>query len=309
MTFNQKMFIAKKMCEGYYVKETFYSIYPFTTENISGYINNFNLNNKSLLTLGSSGDQVINASIIGCKDISVLDICPFSKYYFYLKKASILSLTYQEFLYFFCYRDFPKTFVNNNEAFNKKTFLKLKETLKALDNESFVFWNNLYDLFSPITVRKELFSYDEYKIKILSNLNLYLNNESSFYECKNKLKNINPKFITGDIRNVKLNRDYDNIWLSNLGLYLGTKDLKKLVDKLFNNLDNEGKMLICYLYNTIRTTKYIEGWEEIYNLDEVFKIFKFYSPKLNSFIGVDGILHEWKKSKDSVLVYNRKSTY
>ena len=29
-------------------------IYPFTTENIDGYINNFDLKNKSLLTTGSS---------------------------------------------------------------------------------------------------------------------------------------------------------------------------------------------------------------------------------------------------------------
>ena len=39
----------------------FYSIYPFTTENISGYIDCFDLDKHNLLTVGSSTDQVLNA--------------------------------------------------------------------------------------------------------------------------------------------------------------------------------------------------------------------------------------------------------
>ena len=63
----------------------------------------FDLKDKSLLTVGSSGDQVINASLKNCKDITVLDINPFTKYYFNLKKAAILTLKYEEFCKFFCY--------------------------------------------------------------------------------------------------------------------------------------------------------------------------------------------------------------
>ena len=55
-------------------------IYPFTTENINGYIDMFDLKDKSLFTVGSSGDQAINAILKGCKDITVLDINPFTKY-------------------------------------------------------------------------------------------------------------------------------------------------------------------------------------------------------------------------------------
>ena len=56
-----------------------YKIYPFTTENISGYINNFNLIDKWLLIVGSYGDQVINAILHGCEDITLLDKNPYSK--------------------------------------------------------------------------------------------------------------------------------------------------------------------------------------------------------------------------------------
>lgn len=42
---------------------SFYTLYPFTTENINGYIDLFNLKDKSLLILGSSSDQAINAGL------------------------------------------------------------------------------------------------------------------------------------------------------------------------------------------------------------------------------------------------------
>ena len=39
----------------------FHTIYPFATENINDYTEYFDLKDKSLLTVGSSGDQAINA--------------------------------------------------------------------------------------------------------------------------------------------------------------------------------------------------------------------------------------------------------
>ena len=67
---------AIKRCEGLVIYDKafnkgFNQIYPFATENISGYIDKFDLKDKSLLTVGSSGDQVINAILYGCKKISV----------------------------------------------------------------------------------------------------------------------------------------------------------------------------------------------------------------------------------------------
>ena len=138
-TLDKSLKCAIDICEGKYVRQEFAEIYPFTTENISGYINKFNLNNKSLLTLGSSSDQAINAIMHDCKDISILDICPFTKFYFYLKKAAILSLNYDEFLSFFCYRTFYPHLKDNNKVFNKEIFLNFKQLLRLLDYESIYF--------------------------------------------------------------------------------------------------------------------------------------------------------------------------
>ena len=140
---HRSMDSAIKRCEGMIVDDgikdcRIYQIYPFTTENISGYINYFNLTDKSLLTVGSSGDQVINAIMHGCKDVTLLDMNPYAKYYYYLKAASILCLNKDNFLDFLRYRDYPKVFKYNEGVLNKATFEKIKSTLRVLDYESYL---------------------------------------------------------------------------------------------------------------------------------------------------------------------------
>lgn len=287
-------------------REGFSKIYPFTTENISGYISNFDLNNKSLLTVGSSGDQVINPTFYNCKDITVIDICPYTKFYFYLKKSALLTLNYNQFLNFFCYNDFPKTFEDNINAFNIKSYKKIYSVLRLLDYESFLFWDELFSLFDPIIIRKRLFSTDEEKIKVLKKMNLYLKNEKNFNSASKFIKNVSPNFIIDNINKVNINRKFDNIFLSNIGQYCTINDLKELINKLYLNLNNNGKILLCYLYKTEKDSKYISDWAEIYNLEETFNILGNYITSFESFIGTKGILHETKNIKDSVLIYKKK---
>ena len=86
----------------------FNTLYPFTTENIDGYMDLFDLKNKSLLTLGSSSDQAINAGIVGCQNVTIFDICPLTKLYYFLKLASLLSLEREMFLQFLCKTNYEK---------------------------------------------------------------------------------------------------------------------------------------------------------------------------------------------------------
>lgn len=308
--FEKVLNCAIDICEDKYIKwkysGSFFRPYPFTTENISEYIKEFDLKNKSLLTLGSSGDQVINAALFNCRNIHVIDICPFTKFYFNLKKAAILSLNYDEFLYFFFYKDFPKTFIDNNNVFKKELYLKLKSNLKELDNLSYLFWNELFERFNPLTIRQELFSRDVDKVSVLKTSNTYLRDNFMFEKSKITLKDLEPNFTIENIFNVELNQNFDNVWLSNLGQYLEIDELKKLVDKLLENMNDESKILICYLYQTVQGSKYCKDLASIYNLDEVYKIFNQYALELNSFIGTHGILHECESIKDSVLVYKKQ---
>lgn len=302
MTFNLNDIIKSAIHDCNSISES-EKIYPFTTENINGYINNFNLYDSSLLTVGSSGDQVINAILHGSKDITLLDKNKYTKYYYYLKMACILCLSIDEFLEFLRYKDYPKVFKDNNMAFNIKTFNKIKPTLRVLDYESYLFWDELFQSFDPFDIRKSLFSHDEYRTYVIEGCNDYLLN---YDKTKELIKNVNPQFIYGDLFKTELNRKYDNIWLSNIGTYLSRHFTKKMVDIMDNYLNQDGQMLVSYLYKTEKDTEYQDDWSPIYNLPRTFEILKEYAPDLISFSGIDALKFKEEDMKDSILIYRKK---
>ena len=127
LNFETLLINAIKKCDGVFLDDFakgFQMLYPFTTENISGYINNFDLSNKTLLTVGSSGDQIINGSLFDSRDIVNLDICPYAKFYIYLKISCLLELNKNQFLNFLSYK--YKTFKDNNSAFDNNIYKKIK---------------------------------------------------------------------------------------------------------------------------------------------------------------------------------------
>lgn len=309
--FNTIMEYAIKRCEGIYVddgaaKNSFYLIYPFTTENISGYIKEFDLKNKSLLTVGSSGDQVINAILNDCKDISVLDINPYYKFYYYLKIASILSLDINKYLEFLRYEDYPDVFKYNKNVFNKDSYNKIKSTLRLLDYESYLFWDELFNSFKPIEIRENLFSNDEDRTNVISDCNPYLQSKFLYEMTKTKVKRVMPTFINGDLFKTDLQRKYDNIWLSNIGTYLSREQVKLMTDKMVKSLNIDGKLLVSYLYETTIDTKYKDNWCQIYDLQQTFNILRDYNPSLISFTGVNGLKFQDENMKDSALIYRKK---
>ena len=86
LNFEKNLYNASSICEGKfcYSPSGFSRIYSFATENVAGYIDYFDFENKSLLTVGSSGDQVLNAFYNGARDITLFDINEYAKYYVYL---------------------------------------------------------------------------------------------------------------------------------------------------------------------------------------------------------------------------------
>ena len=299
MDLKRQIKYADLMCKNNYIDLEFSKLYPFTTENISGYISKFNLNNKSLLTVGSSGDQIINAILFNCNDISIVDVCPFTKFYFNLKKAALITLSYEEFFKFFCYENFS-LLGNNINTFNEKTFYGVLNTLKELDCGSYLFWEELINKHKLLKIRKNLFSRDEYSKYILKKINPDLNNNEMYKKTQSLIADANPNFIINDILNVNLEKKYDNIWLSNIGQYMPLDKLKQIVDKLDLNLNADGKLLLCYLYKFVKEMKYNKEWSEVYNLEKVNKLLKDYNLSIESFIGVSS----WQE--DSILLYKKR---
>ena len=307
----EALYTAKERCEDNIILDEasmngFEEIYPFTTENIAGYIDYFDLQDKSLLTVGSSGDQIINAAFKGAKDITLLDINPYAKYYYYLKAAGILELNLTDFNEFFRYNDYPKVFKYNKKVFDKASYKKLKSTLKSLDNDSYLFWDELFDMYQPDHIRFSLFSNDEYGTSVLGKSNLYLQSENTYDETKTKLKELRPEFINEDIFKSNLTKNYDNIWLSNIACYLYQDKIKGMTDKFADKLAVDGKLLISYLYSIDMNTEYDDDWSPIYDLKNDLELLKEYSPIFHFFKGVNGIKHNDDDIKDSVLIYQKK---
>lgn len=241
---------ASSICESNIMYfEEYSKIYTFATENINGYVKYFDLNNKSLLTVGSSGDQILNAFFYGTKDITLCDINPYAKYYVYLKLAAILSLNYLEFQSFFFKRGLDCYY--NKNMFSLELFDKIKANLRLFDYESFLFWDELFNSYSAQNIRDCLFDDDEYRNDVIKNFNRYLKNEDSYNELKQVIRKINFKYLNCDIFKDDIIGKFDNIFLSNLCTITNTQKIKELLKKLdLNNIKDNGSVLLGYLWDT-----------------------------------------------------------
>jgi len=234
--------------------DDFFQLYSFANENINGYIPLFDLKGKSLLTVGSSSDQVINASLAGCNDITVCDICPLTKYFYYLKLSALLVLNREEFLGFLCETKYQSNREYNPHLLTKKTFNKIKNILKYFDYESYYIWKYLFENYSRNDIQK-LFRRDINSLESIVYCNRYLKNDYNYYHARETVMNSLINFVNGDISKTIFNRNFDNIWLSNVAQYLNDNDIIHMIENASSLLNLDGKILLCYFWNTNMTVK------------------------------------------------------
>ena len=304
MKVDDKIELAKSMCDGKKNSYKYNYIYPFTTENINGYLDLFDFNNKSYLTVGSSGDQVLNAMLNGCNDITVIDICPFAKEYFYLKMMAVQFMSRKDFLDFFCYKGYRGMFLNNNRAFMDSTYCKLLSYLKDYDNNVFYFWKQLFMEYKGITIRTKLFNPDEDSWKALVHANKYLENDLEYNKLRKMISKIyDIRFINEDIFSNKIDKEYDNINLSNLGTCYKIEEFFKLFSKMNNRLNDNGKMIVSYLFDT--NIPYENGHKKVYDIKFINDRLLDGNGEFISFISNSGYEMNWNNAKDGVISYKK----
>lgn len=294
MKLNDKIELANRLCSG--VKGNKYDyLYPFTTENISGYIEMFDFNNKSFLTVGSSADQAFNAILNGCMDITVVDICPFVREYAFLKAAAVSCMSREQFLNFFGSK---KNLISKNHyTFTNSNFFTLLNKLSDINIDASNFWTSLFRSYRSSQIRKKLFIDDEFNIKALVKMNPYLNNDDNYYRLRSQIHNIrNVRFITEDIFEYDSDRKFDNINLSNLGLLYKIGVFEKLIYNMVDMLNDNGKMLVAYLFD-------VDTCNEI-NIKRLLEILPN-NADMESFIGSNGIEVNCNVFKDSVITYKK----
>lgn len=298
---------ASSICEGSFVHLTEYSkIYAFTNENINDYIKYFDFNNKNLLTVGSSGDQILNAFFYGTKDITLFDINPYAQYYIYLKIAAILSLDYIEFQSFFFKRGIQNYY--NKDMFSKELFNKIKPNLRMFDYESLLFFDELLSHYESSQIRDNLFDDDEYRNSVIKSFNAYLKDEDSYNKLKSIIKNINFLYINGDIFKDDIPGQYDNILLSNLCTTTNIQNIKTLLEKLdLNNTKANGNILIGYLWNiNYYEENFLDDWKDFYKLPLTKEVLKNFISEHHQINGAIDCLKKENTKSDLVLIYRKK---
>lgn len=309
MPLRPKIELAKDLVDSKYIHYADYMLfqrpYAFCNENVSGYLNLLDVKDKSLLTVGSSADQAISAITRGCTDITILDICPLAEEVFYLKKAAIETLTPEEFGRLFFYKDYPRTFSYNKHPFEVKKYPKLLERLRQENPKVYDFWLELISSRSPEKIRRNLFTQDEEHPPVTKELTDYLKSDKAYYKTRELIHEVRPEFIVSNISHPQnLNRQFDNIILSNLTTYLSLEEMKSLFSTLEPFLTEEGKMIFGYLYRTDEYTEYQKDWDIVYDSKRVKAIHP--NMKLKTIQGVKGILFETEKMKDAVYIYQKK---
>ena len=105
-----------------------------SNERLLKYMPKLNLSGKRVATVGSSGDQVLNALFYGAKDITLIDGNPYTRAFVEYKIALMKNLSFQEIKRLFNYGFVDK------ELFSYKTYMKISHDLSKPVQQ---FWDSL----------------------------------------------------------------------------------------------------------------------------------------------------------------------
>lgn len=227
----------------------FFRLYSSSTENISGYLPIFELSERKLWTLGSSFDHPINAALAGCREITVLDICPQTTIFSYLKRAALNTLKRQEFIRFFSiYLTEPdrRKGKDNQDFLSGETFKKVKNELESLDKVSYEVWNDLIGWLNP-QAKIRLFRTDCLPGEMIERCNLYLQDDDMYKKARYAIDKAMVDIIIGDCMETPI-ENADVIFLTNIRLYIGEKRWVQLLERAVNGLNDDGQIMADYTW-------------------------------------------------------------
>lgn len=224
-------------------------LYVSATEDMTTYYKEFT-NTDSFLTIGASGEQVINAINSGAKTIDVYDSNRLCRHALFLRIGAIKALDYQEFIKFY-------------QTFSPFLFVKIANHLPP---EELMYWGTIYSMFGPTNIksgeyiRDLLFTYKRLDQELVKKINPYLNPQN-FDKLKSLIDSVTINYIDSDLYGLPnhiANQSYDVINLSNIYEYLNfnnnttSLNAKKyhsfVMTELFPHLNPNGTILVSYLY-------------------------------------------------------------
>jgi len=210
-------------------------VYSYSNENLRQLFANLNVKNKSVATVGSSGDQALNAIYYGADKVTIIDACITAEPYIELKKAAILNFDFKTF----------NNFMTSENLFNPIWYAKISHDL---NNTAKMFWDNMY-LDGCIPSIETLMCLKENARQRLGSA--FYDNKDNYQRLQQLLRGKNFEYIQAELSDFpqKLKDKYDLILLSNVYDYVDHYAFYNVVKELEkNNLNNGGVMQLHYLF-------------------------------------------------------------
>lgn len=259
----------------------FSKIFLMTTENIRGFLQQYDLTDKDVLTVAGSGDQMLNAYLMGARKVTCFDLNPLAFYQVKLKKAAVCTLSYEEFVAFF--------FEEYGKLLNQYLFNKIK---KELDPDTTHFFEYLYSKYDSREIFWRVYYRYLQKLDKMKVLNAYLE-EENYKKLASILGNKEISFIESDVTSLRnhlgdelfymillsnISDSIEDIWPNN-----SLKNYKQLIDSFSQNLVTDGTIQVGYIYDYYYFAKqeHIFRWND--ERKKVFTTDKFHTTFVESY--------------------------
>ena len=270
--------------------ERFNSIYPFTSENIAGYMKELDLTDKKVITVTGSTDHILNAVLQGATEITTFDINPLTKPYMDLKISALKNLSYKNFIKLLLFES------NINLDYSIISSLNMP-------NESKMFWLEQLSKFNNngIELRNSsLFNTKYFNPNSKLWQNLYLE-KNKYNLLKQRLNYANISFINASLNDLKIDEHFDYMFLSNISDYLNlmykSDALRKYRDLLNEFQERVNTIYFAYLYDIGNSNPRTEI-DDLRKVKEIF--FNFQQVEFKS--ALEGSSQD---KKDGVLILKR----
>ena len=245
-------------CEDYELSEEIKSkVYHCSNERLNAYFKDLNFKDARIATVGSSGDQVLNAIFYGAKDITLIDANIFTRAYFEYKTAMIKNLDFCEFKYH----------LGMFSMFNWQVYSKISHDLSPRSKR---FFDELmlnqddhghdYDegYLTDSLIRNNLF-HTPCHHQDTEDENLFYNNKKDYLKLKELLieNDFKLKIINAELTEFpsKLKGEFDYIFLSNIYDYVDRDLIISVIDKLYKKLNPGGAIQYYYTFGCTPNNK------------------------------------------------------
>lgn len=219
-------------------------VYTFTNENLPALFKDFDFSQKSVLTVGSSGDQLFESIYRGAEKVTLIDANILAQPFIELKIAAIKNLDYEDACDYF----------TKENIFNSKYYNRVKHDLSK---EVRFFWDKVYSRTSAsdymqFVVMKNFFQTHEFSSRGKSVS--FFRDKKIYNNLKEKINYVDIEYIVSEffVFDDAVNETFDFIFLSNIYDYVNPEKFLRKMDCIARrSLKDNGIMQVYYDFDTL----------------------------------------------------------